>query len=169
MSVSQLSGPNESVDFTYDGPSITDHPVWSLSGIIGDTTSTWSFDGGTNKVQGRDISNTFADDSQDYTIVLYDTIVMWNGPRCILTETKTLSQNPNVGIEEIANGTFNAYAANGEIFIANAKGIVRLYNITGRIVKQFNANNQFETLNVSDLSEGIYILESNDKAIKLKL
>lgn len=171
MSVAQLSTANESVDFTYSGPSILGHPVWSFSGYANDTTSHWSYNGGTSfDLNDRDHSHTFADENQDYDIVLHDSISLWRAPQCVITETKTLKKKdkPN-SVLDVANGKFVAYATQGQIFTANAIGKARLFNLTGSVVKEVELTNQFDSFNVSDLNEGVYILEVNEKAVKLKL
>ena len=170
MSVSQLSGPNEDVDFTYSAYSLKNHPIWSIDGFINQPTTYYSVDGGsTFSVSSTgDTTITFVDQYTDYNIVMNDSITMWSNGTCVISEAGTLLGKPN-GIEDHQANELKAYFANSELNIINGSGNATLYDITGRMVKQFQLNNQFETIDVSDLNEGVYILQVGDSVTKLKL
>ena len=168
MSVSQLSGPNETVDFTYSGPVLTDHPVWSISGLLADTTSIWMFGDASASKKARTTTHEFVDATKNYDIILTDSVRLWNGNYCVLTETKTLLKATPSGIEDASLTSLSAFISNNEIHISNAKGLATMYSITGSVVKQFNINNTNEIVDISDLNDGVYILSVNNQAIRLK-
>jgi hypothetical protein len=167
MSVTKLSGANESVDFVYDGPVITDNPIWSFTGHLGDTTSTWMFGDGSS-MKARSTSHEFVVPTQDYDITLVDSVRLWTGNYCLLTETKTLLKAYPLGIEDASVISFTAFISNNEIHISNANGLATLYSITGSVVQQFNITNNSEIVNISELNDGVYILSVNGEAIRLK-
>ena len=169
MSVSKLSGPNESVDFTYDAPSMTDQPVLSISGFVGDTTSFWNFQDATPVMKGRDVSHTFVNPTNDYQVSLTDSILLWNSSYCILTQSHLLEKAWTVGINDVNGAEMTAYVSNDAIRVENAEGLVTIYSITGAVVKKAYVSATAQTIDVSDLRDGIYILSVNDQAIKLKL
>lgn len=169
MSVTKLSGPNEDVDFTYLAPQMTDNPVLSISGFVGDTTSNWNFQDGSAIMVGRDVTHTFVDPTKDYQVNLTDSILLWNASYCILSESSLLEKAWTVGINDVENTEVVAYVSNGVIRVENAEGLATVYSITGQIVRQAYVNGSEQTINVSDLKGGVYILSVNDKAIKLKL
>jgi hypothetical protein len=170
MSVSQLSGPNEDVDMMYTGYSMKNHPIWSIDGFLGNPTTYYSVDGGSsfNVASNGDTTITFVDPYTDYSIVMNDSITMWSNPACVISESTTLLGKPN-GIEDHDANELKAYFSNGELNIINGNGEATLYSITGRMVKQFVLINQFETVDVSDLNEGVYILQVGDSVTKMKL
>jgi hypothetical protein len=168
MSVSKLSGPNESVDFTYVAPNVTDNPIWSLSGFVGDTTSTWNFDDGSTNMLARSTAHIFAAATQDYNVTLTDSVRKWTGNYCVMTETKTLLKAYPLGVAQISDNALTAFVANDQIQITNGEGNATLYSITGAVVKQFVISNATATVNISDLNDGIYILSVNNQAIRIK-
>ena len=171
MSVSQLSGPNENVNLTYTGYSIKDHPVWSISGFIMEPTTYYSIDGGSNfSVSSTgDTTITFVDETVNYTVVMNDSIIMWTNPTCVIAETITLLAAAPNGIEDAFNTSFNAYFANNRLTVENGLGTATLYSITGRMVKQMEITNNVQSFDVSELNEGVYILQVGDNVTKLKL
>jgi hypothetical protein len=169
MSVNKLSGPNESVDFTYDAPSMTDQPVLSISGFVGDTTSFWNFQDATPVEKARDVSHTFVDPTKDYQVSLTDSLFLWNGSYCILTQSYLLEKAWTVGVNDINKLEVEAFVMDGMIQVKNAEGLVTIYSITGAVVKQAYVSATTQAIDVSDLRDGIYILSVNDQAIKLKL
>ena len=168
MSVAKLSGANESVDFTYSGPVVTDHPIWSFTGFIADTTSSWMFGAGATPMAARSTSHVFVVPTQDYDITLTDSIQLWTGNYCIMSETQTLLKAYPLGVENASINTLKAYISNNEIHVLNAEGLASLYTITGVMVKQFETSNASTVVNISDLNNGVYILSVNGKAIRLK-
>lgn len=171
MSVSQLTSANEDVDFTHIGYSAQNHPIWSFDGFVGNPTTFWSIDGGANftVASTNDTMITFVDETQDYTIVLHDSLGMWNGSTCLMSETQTLlGATPN-GIEDIQNNTMTAFVRNGNLVVNNAQGKAELFSVTGRLVKTTILNANQSTINVNDLTEGVYILRVGNQVAKLKL
>ena len=55
------------------------------------------------------------------------------------------------------------------ITVQNAEGLVTIYSITGAVVKKAYVSATTQTIDASDLNEGVYILTVNDQAIKFKL
>ena len=43
-----------------------------------------------------------------------------------------------------------------------------LYDITGKLIKSEIINGMSKTINVSDLSKGVYLLEINNKQVSIK-
>lgn len=169
MSVTKLSGPNESVDFTYLAPTMTDNPVLSISGFVGDTTSFWNFQDGSSVMMGRDVSHTFVDATKDYQVALTDSILLWNSSYCILTESALLEKAWTVGINDVNGAEITAYVSNDVLRVENAEGLATIYSITGQVVRVAVISNTEQAINISDLNDGIYILSVNDQAIKFKL
>tara|TARA_R110002050_G_scaffold11122_2_gene37845 strand:+ start:45808 stop:47040 length:1233 start_codon:yes stop_codon:yes gene_type:complete len=167
MSVSKLSGANESVDFTYAAPKVTDDAIWSFTGFLGDTTSTWNFDDGSS-MKARTTSHVFSVATNDYNVMLTDSIRKWTGNYCVMTETKTLLKAHPLSVEAISANPVSAFIANNEIQISNATGMATIYSITGSVVKQFVVSSTTAHVNVADLNDGIYILSVNNQAIRLK-
>ena len=168
MSVTKLTGVNESVDFTYDGPKVTDNPIWSFTGFLGDTTSTWNFGDASTPMNARTTSHTFVVATQDYNVMLTDSVRKWTGSYCVMTETKTLLKAYPLGVEDASAISLNAFVTNNEIHITNGNGLATLYSITGSVVKQFYINSTNEVVNISDLNDGIYVLSVNGEAVRLK-
>lgn len=171
MSVSQLTGPNESVDFTYTAYSIRNHPIWSFNPLAVLNSTYYSVDGGSSfsAASNGDTSITFVDETVDYNIVMHDSIFMWTNGTCLITESATLLKASPNGIGETSASQFNAYFGNGTLNIINGHGSATLYSITGRKVKEFTVSNQFESIEISDLNEGVYILQIGEHVTKLKL
>lgn len=170
MSVSQLTSANESVDFAYSAYSMQTSPIWTSNPFFGDVSTHYSVDGGStfsSSVTG-DTSIIFADETVDHNIVMNDSLHMWSNGTCVITETNTLLKAGPNGINDVDANELKAYFANGELNIINGNGEATLYNITGRMVKQFTLTNQFETVDVSGLSEGVYILRVGNSVTKLK-
>jgi len=168
MSVTKLSGPNESVGFAYGASVIIDNPIWSFSGFLGDTTSTWDFDDASASMKARTTSHTFVVATQDYNVMLTDSVRKWTGSYCVMTETKTLLKAYPLGVEDASAISLSAFVTNNEIHITNGNGLATLYSITGSVVKQFYINSTNEVVNVSDLNDGIYVLSVNGEAVRLK-
>ena len=171
MSVSQLTSANESVDFTYSAFSMKNSPIWTANPFFGAISTYYSVDGGSSfsGTQTGDTSVIFVDETVDYNIVMNDSLYMWSNGTCVITESTTLLKASPNGINDIDAYELKAYFANGELNIINGNGEATLYNITGRLVKQFTLTNQFETIDVSGLSDGVYILQVGDSVTKLKL
>lgn len=167
MSVSKLSGHDETVDFVYEGPSISDNLMWSWSGITGSQTSHWDFDFATGA--GRDTSVVFADASIDYNITLTDSIEMFDGGVCVVSETKVLEKAFVTSINDVEANAVNAFVANGNIVLSNATGVATVYSINGSVKAQVLVSNSKEVINASDFTPGIYLVSVNDKVWKLKL
>ncbi len=170
MSASQLSGPNEDIDFTHVPYSVQGHPIWSIDGFISRSTTFYSVNGGSfSNASTGDTTITFVDETVNHNIVMNDSITMWSNPTCVISESQTLLAAAPNSVNDLSANSFNAYFANGKLNIINGFGEGTLYNITGRTVKQINLNNQFESFDVSDLNEGVYILQVGNDVIKLKL
>lgn len=92
-------------------------------------------------------------------------------PAVITASTLNTIDDFAVSIEEINNSSSNNFAkiypnpANGILnieFQLNASSIqVNLYDITGKLIREINSQNDMEQINVSDFHSGIYILELN--------
>jgi hypothetical protein len=169
MSVSKLSGANQSVDFSYDGPAATDHPFFSISGFVGQVTSSWNFQDGSSIVSARDTAHVFANETKDYQVMLTDSIVLWDGSVCVLTQSHLLEKFGPLGINDAASSKIKAYVSNDVIRVDNAQGLATIYSITGQVVRKVYLSGSEQTINVSDLENGVYILSVNDQAIKLNL
>ena len=170
--VTKLTSANEAVTFHTTSPLIGE-TVLAYTGLLANTnTSSINFGDG-NAINGSTQSptNTYVDETQSYIVTLVDTIVLYqnNVGMCIVSETMTiLKADPN-GINDISNGNFFAYATNGEVVIGNGTGNAVLYSITGLEVKRSIISNQLEKMNVSDLASGVYILQVDNKVVKLNL
>ncbi len=169
MSVNKLGGPNDSVDFTYEGPSATDHPVLSISGFLEEVTSTWNFQDASGTFSARDTGHVFVDPTKDYQVSLTDSLFMWNGSVCVLTQSHLLEQAWPASINDVDSKKVKAFVMDNNITVQNAEGLVTIYSITGAVVKKAYVSATTQTIDASDLNEGVYILTVNDQAIKFKL
>lgn len=85
----------------------------------------------------------------------------------------TPEEDPEVpdGIEELSS-TFNIYPnpASSEINITshhNGEADVRIYDMTGRCVKEVHLSSNKATINISDIEKGLYLININGKIEKL--
>ncbi|MGB0391343.1 MAG: T9SS type A sorting domain-containing protein [Salibacteraceae bacterium] len=171
-SVAKLSGPNEDVIFTSSYPEIG-RSILAFSGLLQDNnTAAIDFGDGESK-ENIAISEThaYADHLQDYSVTLTDSILLYqsNVGVCVVTETVTIEKAWTVGINDVNNQEIVAYVSNDVIRVENAQGLATLYSITGQVVRKEFLSGSEQTINVSDLQGGIYILSVNDQAVKLKL
>ena len=170
-SVVQLSMPNESVVFTSTYPEVG-RSILSLSGWRGNNTAAINFGDG-SAILDPSISEThvYVDETQDYDVVLTDSIQLYRGNSdyCVVTETLTIiGAGPN-GINDIDSKKVKAFVMENNITVQNAEGLVTIYSITGAVVKKAYVSATTQTIDASDLNDGVYILTVNDQAIKFKL
>ncbi len=172
--ITQFTMANELVNFTTTSPTIAESYLsYSGMGTRGNAnTSSIDFgDGNSVKGSQQNPSHTYVDPSQNYTITLTDTIILYQstGKLCTLSETISILKADPTGINESDNGKFFAFSSPGQITIGNGTGRAVLYTSTGRIVKQVTLSNPIERVNVAELPQGVYILQVGNKVVKLTL
>ncbi len=168
-SVVNLSGPNESVVFTSTYPEIG-RSILAFSGLLQDNnTAAIDFGDGSGMLNPSiSETHTYVDETQRYIVVLTDSIALYQNNVGVCVVTETLIINEPLGVNDLNGKEINAFVSEGVIRVQNAEGLVTIYSITGAVVKKAYVSANSETIDVSDLNEGIYILSVNDHAFKLK-
>lgn len=171
-SVSQLSGPNETVNFTTTSPTIGETYL-ALNGLFQNpNTSSIDFgDGNVDNDASNSPSNTYVDETQDYTVVLTDSIFQYNlsTPVCVITETVTIAMATPNSINDVDAERLTAYIAQGSLRIMNADQNIKIYSITGALVSEINTNNTTVEISTGEFSQGVYLIQSGDQVLKIKL
>lgn len=106
------------------------------------------------------IANTWYD-LMDNTTVSNDaaTIVLQPGEFRILGNQPALLGNEAFAIESVA---LYPNPASGEFRLNIETSVVEIYSVTGQLVKSFRNNTQGQSFNISDLSNGIYLVKVTD-------
>jgi len=171
-SVTKLSGPNEEVTFNITASQMGGSYL-TFTGLLQDNNTTAiNFGDGNIKVDASATeTNTYAVETNDYSVVLTDSVQTYSvgAPYCIATETVTIQKAYPLSINDLDSGKFFAFTSNNEIVVGNGQGTAVLYSITGTVVKQVVLSNTLERINVSDLSNGVYMLQVGDNVVKLNL
>lgn len=170
-SVAKLSGPNEEVTFDLT-PAKMGQSYLSFTALLqDDNTTAIDFGDGNMKVNAStQEKNTYAVETNDYTVTLTDSVNLYSANNvCIATETFTVLKAYPLGVNDVNGKEINAFVADHMIHVQNAEGLVTIYSITGAVVKQATVSNEYERINVSDLPNGVYMLQVGDKVVKLNL
>ncbi|UTW67604.1 T9SS type A sorting domain-containing protein [bacterium SCSIO 12643] len=171
-SVTKLSGPNEEVTFNITASQMGSSYL-TFTGLLQDnnTTAINFGDGNMTVDASATETNTYAVETNDYTVVLTDSVGLYtiNPEFCVATETITIQKAYPLSINDLDSGKFFAFTSNDEIVVGNGEGTAVLYSITGTVVKQVVLSNTLERINVSDLSNGVYMLQVGENVVKLNL
>lgn len=171
-SVLNLTTPNETVVFTSTFPEVG-RSILAFSGLLQDNNTAAIIFGDGLGILNPTISesHSFVDETLDYTVVLSDSILLYqsNIGVCVVNEVITLKGTGPNSVNDLTGNDINAFVSENVIHVQNAEGLVTIYSITGAVVKKAYVSANSETIDVSDLNEGIYILSVNDRALKLRL
>jgi hypothetical protein len=170
-SVAKLSGSDEEVTFDIISAKMGQSYL-SFTGLLQDkNTTAINFGDGNMKVNASaQEKNTYTVPTNDYTVTLTDSISLYSANNvCVVTETLTILKAYPLSINDVNTNEFFAYTSEGNIVIGNGVGTAVLYSITGTVVKQVVLSNSFERMNVSDLTNGVYMLQVGNKVVKLNL
>lgn len=139
-----------------DGDEITLTATDMLGGIV-----TW-YDGNSDVI-GTGLSLL-------YTASISEQITAeWFNGNC--TEEITFDITSTVGIGDVDQNIFNIYPNPANNFIIVERGdlnieIIEILDITGKIVKQVSVQNTKQSINISELNQGIYFVKVNQQLQK---
>lgn len=130
---------------------------------VGGTVASWSWDFDMDGIEDSNEQNPsyIFEDGGDYTV----TLTVTNETGETFTEVKeNFIHSSGVGLEEIAESTFNCYPnpATDVINIRSENSVnsIRMFNIGGQMIYSIeNSNSKYQTIDISSFEKGVYFLE----------